>query len=73
MADETARPQTISEDNSADTEQDDPKDLVVQTSAKASEQHASRVQRRTDVRMEDWQEAERLIMEDMKKVKKPAT
>jgi hypothetical protein len=73
MADETARPQTISEDNSADTEQDDPKDLVVQTSAKASEQRASRVQRRTDVRMEDWQEAERLIMEDMKKVKKPAT
>ena len=69
MADETARLHTISNENPAELE--DPEDLVVRTSGGAPSQRASRVRRHSDVRMEDWQEAERLVMEDMKRGRKP--
>jgi hypothetical protein len=70
MAGDADRPPTVSEDGSAADDQDYPEDLIVRANAKKPEQNMERVRRHTDVRREDWLEAERVVMEDVKRGRK---
>ncbi len=55
------------EDNPAERDHD-PCDLVVRSSTKAAEQHMKRVKVH-DCTKDDWQEAERVVKEDMERRK----
>jgi hypothetical protein len=58
------------QDNPAEGDQD-PCDLVVRSSTKAAEQHMTRAKVHDCVK-DDWQEAERIVQEDMERRRKPS-
>ena len=73
MASDIQGPQQPPIDNLSQDEPGYPDDLVVRAAARTPEQHQQRVRRHSEVRLEDWAEAERIIAEDSKRGRKAGT
>lgn len=69
MARPSSGPQALPDDNPADYEDNYPEDLIVRIRAKAKELYLARG-RQHGRDWEDWFEAERIVQQDMERLKK---